>query len=148
MKNPSTVETLIGALVLVAAIAFVALVVRSTGIANTGGYQVTANFGNADGLKAGTEVRVSGVKVGTVVAQTLDPTSLQAQVTMEINAAYQLPTDSSLRVLSDGLLGGSYLMIDPGGEDEMLADGGHIDFTSDAVNLVDLISTAVFSQKD
>ena len=148
MKNRSNFETLIGAVVVAAAVFFVVLVVRGTGVAATDGYQVSASFGNADGLKPGTEVRVSGVKVGSVVEQTLDPESLQAKVIMEIDPAIKLPLDSSVRVLSDGLLGGSYLMIDPGGEEDILADGGHIDFTSDAVNLVDLISTAVFSQRE
>ncbi len=148
MKNRSSFETLIGALVIAAAVFFVVLVVRGTGIATPEGYRVSASFGNADGLKPGTEVRISGVKVGSVIEQTLDGESLQAKVVMEIDRTLKLPTDSSVRVLSDGLLGGSYLMIDPGGEEEFLADGGHIDFTSDAVNLIDLISTAVFSQKD
>lgn len=148
MKNRSSFETLIGALVLAAAVFFVVLVVRGTGVTASDGYKVLASFGNADGLKPGTEVRISGVKVGSVVEQTLDATSLQAKVVMEIDPSLKLPIDSSVRVLSDGLLGGSYLMIDPGGDEENLADGGHIDFTSDAVNLIDLISTAVFSQKE
>jgi len=148
MKNRSSFETLIGALVLAAAVFFVVLVVRGTGVTASDGYKVSASFGNADGLKPGTEVRISGVKVGSVVEQTLDATSLQAKVVMEIDPSLKLPIDSSVRVLSDGLLGGSYLMIDPGGDEENLADGGHIDFTSDAVNLIDLISTAVFSQKE
>ncbi|MDA9008941.1 outer membrane lipid asymmetry maintenance protein MlaD [Alphaproteobacteria bacterium] len=148
MKNRSSFETLIGALVLAAAVFFVVLVVRGTGVTASDGYKVSASFGNADGLKPGTEVRISGVKVGSVVEQSLDATSLQAKVVMEIDPSLKLPIDSSVRVLSDGLLGGSYLMIDPGGDEENLADGGHIDFTSDAVNLIDLISTAVFSQKE
>jgi phospholipid/cholesterol/gamma-HCH transport system substrate-binding protein len=139
------IETVMGGVVLLVAVFFVVFAFSSTDVGTVSGYTLTANFTNADGLRPGTEVRISGVKVGTVTAQTLNPETFVATVTMSIEDRVKLPTDSSARVLADGLLGDKFIMIDPGGAEEMLPPGGRIAYTQASINIVDLIGRFVFS---
>ena len=90
------------------------------------------------GISSGTDVRISGVKVGTVVSQELDPVSYRALVTLNIDQSVELPTDSSARILPEGLLGGNYVALEPGAEDDLSPPDGRIQFTQGSVNLLDL----------
>ena len=141
------IETVMGAVVLLVAITFVAFAFRSSGLTASGGYQVTAHFNDASGLTVGTDVRMSGVKIGTVAAQDLDPVTFLAITTLIINDDIQLPVDSSAKILPDGLLGGNFLALEPGAEEEIILSGGRIEFTQSAINVVELISRFVFNPK-
>jgi len=137
-----TVETLIGAAVIAIAVIFVIFAYRSTGTANVGGYELVARMTRVDGVAVGTDVRLAGVKVGTVNALTLEPNYLVA-VHMDIHRDVQVPDDSSLVVTSSSLLGSSYLSISPGGSDKMLPPGGVIKNTQGAIDTMGLINKFV-----
>jgi phospholipid/cholesterol/gamma-HCH transport system substrate-binding protein len=138
MQN-NTVETLIGAIVVAVAVAFLYFAYASTSTASLSGYDVEAKFQRVDGLNVGTDVRLSGIKVGTVSALTLDPRTYQATVHLNIRNDVKLPDDSSIMVTSTGLLGSSYLSISPGGSEQMIAAGGAIRNTQGSVDLMSLI---------
>jgi phospholipid/cholesterol/gamma-HCH transport system substrate-binding protein len=139
-----TVETLIGAAVIAIAVMFVIFAYRSTGTANVGGYELTANMSRVDGLAVGTDVRLSGLKVGTVSELSLEPNYL-IKVHMDIQKGVEVPDDSSLVVTSSSLLGSSYLAISPGGSDKMLPPGGVIRNTQGAIDTLGLINKFVGS---
>ena len=139
------VETLVGTLVVAVAAVFLFYGYSASGMHSASGYHVTAAFNAVDGLANGSDVRVSGIKVGTVVSQDLDPDTFQAVVTLDLAPSVKLPDDSSAKITSEGLLGGSYVSLTPGGSEEMLADGGEIMFTQGSVDLMSLIGQAVFS---
>jgi phospholipid/cholesterol/gamma-HCH transport system substrate-binding protein len=104
---------------------------------------VDAKFQRVDGLNVGTDVRLSGIKIGTVSALMLDPKTYQATVHLSIKSDVKLPDDSSIMVTSTGLLGNSYLSISPGGSDGMIPPGGTIRNTQGSVDLMSLIGRFV-----
>lgn len=109
-----------------------------------GGYELTAKMVRVDGLAAGTDVKLGGVKVGSIKALTLEP-NYMITVHMDINSEVKVPDDSSLVVTSSGLLSGSYLSIQPGGSDKMLAAGGMIKNTQGAIDMMGLLNKFVNS---
>ena len=142
----NVVEALLGAVVLVVAAGFLVFAYSSTEVGSVAGYEVSAKFDRVDGLAVGSDVRLGGIKVGTIVGQTLEPDTYLAIVRMSIDPAIRLPTDSSAEIVSDGLLGGRYLSLVPGGAEEMLATGDEIRFTQSPVSLENLIGRLIFSQ--
>jgi phospholipid/cholesterol/gamma-HCH transport system substrate-binding protein len=143
MQN-NTVETLIGAIVVVVAAAFLFFAYTTTGTGSIGGYDVKARFSSADGIVTGTDVRLHGIKVGTVSSLVLDPKSYAAIVHLNIHNDVPVPDDSSIKITSAGLLGSSYLAIQPGGSDKMLAAGGEITNTQGSVDFMSLIARAIY----
>ena len=142
------IETVMGGVVLLVAAGFIILVFQSGNMTSPSGYEVTAEFDNASGLTPGSDVRMSGVKIGTVSSQRLDPDTYFAVVTMNISDSVKLPRDTSARILADGLLGGNYVALEPGGDEEMILAGGQIDFTQGSINVVDLLGRFIFSAAD
>lgn len=141
----NVVETLIGAVVIAVAAVFLGFAYSTAHVGgNMAGYQLSARFASVDGLNIGADVRLSGIKIGTVTNQRLDPQSYSAIVTMTIANDVKLPEDSSAKVTSSGLLGANYLALEPGGSEKNLAAGGEIKHTQGSVNLMDLIGQAVF----
>jgi phospholipid/cholesterol/gamma-HCH transport system substrate-binding protein len=138
------VETVLGAVVLAVALGFLAWAYGRSDAGDPGGYTLRAKFDRVDGLDTGGDVRISGIKVGKVVAQGLDPQTYRAQVTFSVRNGIELPSDSSAAVVSSGLLGGKYLSLVPGGDDRLLKDGDEITLTQSAVNLEDLIGRYIF----
>ena len=143
--NRNVIETVMGGVVLLVAAGFVVLAFQSGTVNNRSGYQLSAEFDNASGLAPGAEVRMSGVKIGVVTTQSLDPNTFFAVVTMNIDEEIQLPRDTSARILADGLLGSNFVSLEPGGEIENLSDGDQITFTQGSINVVDLIGRFIFS---
>jgi phospholipid/cholesterol/gamma-HCH transport system substrate-binding protein len=139
-------ETLLGAVVLIVAGGFLAFAYSSSQVKESGGYELLARFDKIDGLERGSDVRISGIKVGTVVDQTLDPETYRAEVRFSVRDGVRLPADTSAAVVSNGLLGGKYLALVPGGDIEMLEPGDEVTLTQSAVNLEDLIGHMIFSQ--
>lgn len=135
----NTVETIMGAVVVAVAAAFLYFAYTSTSSGSLGGYELTARMPRVDGLATGTDVRLSGIKIGAVQALTLDPKTYLVTLHMNIREDIQIPTDSSLMVTSSGLLGGSYLSITPGGDDKMLPPGGAITNVQGSVDLMGLV---------
>jgi len=139
------VETLIGTIVVVVATLFLFYGYTSSGMRSASGYKVTAAFSGVDGLANGSDVRLSGIKIGTVVSQRLNSETYQAVVTMDLARDVKIPDDTSAKITSDGLLGGSYVSLTPGGSPDYLSEGGEIMFTQGSVDLMGLIGQAVFS---
>lgn len=146
--NSNLVETLIGAIVLVVAGFFLAFAYSTAGPSQGSGYQLLAKFDRIDGLPTGADVRISGIKVGSVVGQALDPVTYRATVQLEVQDSVTLPDDSSVKIASEGLLGGAYIAIEPGGSEAMLKPGGEIKYTQSAVDLMGLLSRAVFGSAE
>ena len=145
--NSKALETLVGAAVIVAAAIFFLFAYRTDGLGGpTGGYHVTAQFNNIAGVAVGTDVRIAGVKVGTVVGQSLDPKSYQARLDMLVQPQIQLADDTSVKITSEGLLGANFVALEPGGSDTKLTNGGEISYTQGAVDMWSLISQAMFSK--
>ncbi len=144
-KNNNYFEIIVGTFVLFCAIFFFISSFRSANVSETGGYNVIAKFENIDGIAVGSDVKISGVKVGTVESQFLDEKDFRATLKLKIFNTVQLPSDSSAKIASEGLLGSKYLAIAPGGDEEILKDGGEIMFTQSSVNLEDLLGKFIFS---
>ena len=140
----NTLEIIMGMVVLVAAAFFVVIVYQAADIRAAGGYQIKAEFGTTGGLTVGDDVRLSGIKIGRITDQTLDPISYNAVIEMNINDEVELPADTSARITEASLLGGNFLELIPGGSDEMLAAGDVIYDTFDPVSLSDLLGKFVF----
>src|SRR5260221_12511192 len=135
----SFVETVIGGLVLLVAALFLCYTYSGSNLRGAGGYDLIARFNRVDGLANGAEVRLSGIKIGSVVRQDLDPKTYLAVVHLAIDDNVKLPVDSTAKIQSDSLLSGSHVNLHPGGDDKMLAKGDEIKYNQDPVNLWDLI---------
>jgi phospholipid/cholesterol/gamma-HCH transport system substrate-binding protein len=140
-------ETVLGALVLLVAAAFLAYAYGRSDVGDPGGYELVARFDRVDGLADGADVRISGIKVGTVLGQQLDPQSFRAVVRFSVASGIELPSDSSAAIVSEGLLGGKYISLAPGGEDRILGDGDAITLTQSSVVLENLIGQLIFNSQ-
>lgn len=142
------IETILGGVVLVVAGLFLVFAYSNSGIQAVSGYEVFAKFDRIDGLKNGGDVRMSGIKVGTVLSQEIDPKTYLAVVRLSVDPSIRLPLDSAAEIVSDGLLGGKYMSLVPGAEEKMIEPGGEIKFTQSPLNLESLISQFMFSSPD
>jgi len=142
------IETIMGAAVILVAVGFVVFAFSATGVGSVDGYRVTARFDDAQGVNPGTDVRMAGVKIGSVVRQELNPNTYFAEVTIAIQDDIRLPQDTSARIVPEGLLGGNYVNLEPGGAEDTIPDGGQIQYTQGAVNLIDLVGRFMFSGGD
>ena len=147
MKD-NLVETLGGFGVIVVAAIFVFYGYSVTDSSNSDGYVVSAEFDRVDGLTIGSDVRMSGIKIGTVTALSLDPQSYAANVAIIIGSDIDLPDDTSAKITSEGLLGGNYISLSAGGSEDMLSGGDEILYTQGSVDLIGLVSQALFSAGD
>lgn len=141
----NTIETVMGAVVLLVAGGFLWIAYSVTGVQSSGGTELTAQFGKIGGLGIGDDVRISGISVGRVVAADLDEQTFAASITISVDPRINLPVDSSARIATTSLLGGNHVEILPGFEDDVLKNGDRIFDTRDPVNLTDLLGKAVFS---
>lgn len=141
----SVFETIVGAAVVVVAAFFLWFALARGGEAGgvRGEYEVTARFNNVGGLPRGADVRIAGVKAGVVQSIDGDPERFEAVVRLTVDPKWQLPDDSDARIVTDGLLGGSYIAIEPGGSmDNIAQDGsGEIRFTRGSVDLLTLFAS-------
>jgi phospholipid/cholesterol/gamma-HCH transport system substrate-binding protein len=141
-------ELVAGAVVLVVAVGFLGYAVANTGRATVSGYTLHAKFDDIAGVGVGSDVRLAGVKVGSVLATSIDPKTYQATVTFTVISSLKLPTDSSLQISSDSILGGKSLALAPGGAEKMLADGGEVTITQSSVSLEQLLGKFIFNVGD
>ncbi len=146
MRGRNPIEVVTGILVLIVAVGFLGYAISNSGTGPSGGgYPLYANFDNIAGLNVGSDVRVAGVKVGSVQAETIDPKTYLARVTLDVRHGILLPKDSSVTVSSESLLGGVYLAIAPGADDQMLKPGESFTATQGAISLQDLLGKFIFS---
>ncbi len=140
-------ETGVGAVVLAAAAGFLVYALSAGAVGrHGGGYEVKARFGQVGGLAGGADVRLAGVKIGTVSRISLDPKTYLAEVDLSLDPAIKLPADSTAKITSDNLLGGSHIAIAPGGAAQDLKPGGEIQNTQGAVDLFGLIGQVIRPQ--
>ncbi|MGI4879867.1 MAG: outer membrane lipid asymmetry maintenance protein MlaD [Janthinobacterium lividum] len=135
----NVIEALVGFLVVVVAVWFVVFAYGRTAVAGGSGYVVSARFPNSTGVSVGTDVRVSGIKIGSVTGQRLDPKTYQAVLQLRVSDAVKFPIDTSAAITSEGILGGSYISLSPGGDPRMLKAGDEISDTQGAQDLMALM---------
>ncbi len=148
MARRNAAEVVVGAGVLLVAAGFLAYAVAHSGRSASAGYPLTARFDHIDGLSVGADVRLAGVRVGSVTGTRIDPQSYLAVVTLSVQDGLQLPKDSSAEIDSESLLGGKYISLSPGGDAAMLQPGQAITITQSSVSLEQLLGKFIFSVTD
>ena len=143
----SVVETLLGALVLLTAGIFLTFSYSTANVGSVDGKHLTADFSGIGGLGIGDDVVISGVKIGSVTDVELMKDSYLARVHLSVDSDVELPTDTAALISSESLLGGRYLALEPGADEEILDDGGHIEFTQAPQNLEQLLGQFIFSMQ-
>lgn len=149
----SVFETILGAVVLAVAGLFLVFAYNSSDLKVVKGYEISANFPMVDGLKEGIDVKLNGVKVGSVTGMNLittpGPNQYLVRVAMMIDPVIKLPTDSMAMVSTESLLGGKYMSLEPGVDDELIkTDGtGRITRTQAPMRLDDLIGQVIYGNK-
>ena len=138
-------ELVVGSAVLALAIGFVVYAAQIGGVQTGGGtgYDLKASFRSAEGVAVGTDIRLAGVKIGAVSGMDLNPETYRAEVTLQVTADVQIPDDSTAAVSAEGLLGGTFVEIIPGGSPFALEPGGEFFDTQGSVSLVGLMSRFV-----
>ena len=140
MSTYNKTEIFAGGAVLAAAVAFVIYAGQATGLAApTAGTTLNASFRSLEGVQVGTDVRLAGVKIGTVSDVTLNPETFRADTQLSLRDDVELPDDSAAVISSEGLLGGNFVEILPGGSPFTYEDGDEVIDTQGAVSLVQLM---------
>ncbi len=143
--NHNIIETAMGAVVLAVAGFFLTFALRTADVDTSTGYPVQAAFTNAQGVMVGTDVKLGGVKVGTVSKLELDPVSYMAVATLTIDDKVKLPLDSSATIRSESLMGGKFLALEPGGDEATIPAGGKLEHTQSTADLEQLLGQAIYS---
>lgn len=139
-------EILAGAAVLAVAIGFAVYAAQGAGLGwQPESYPLTASFRSVEGISVGSDVRLAGVKVGTITSLELNPQTFFADAEIQVRNDVQLPTDSAILISSEGLLGGNFVELLPGGALENLGPGDEIEDTQGAVSLISLLLAFVGS---
>ena len=146
--NKKPVETIMGLVVLVVAAFFLFFAYKVSDLQVVTGYDVHAKFLKVGGLNVGSDVRINGIKVGSVVALSLDKDDFIANVTMSILPNVQLPKDSVAAIVGDGLMGDKFIKIEPGKSQEMLQNGDRLAKTKDFKTLEDMVGEIIFMVTD
>ena len=133
-------EVLAGAAVLAAAVVFVFYASQSTGFSGGAAtYNLKASFRSVEGITLGSDVRMAGVKVGTITSLDLNPKTFFADATVSVQNDLKLPDDSAILISSEGLLGGNFIELVPGGSETNLEPGAEIEDTQGSVSLISLL---------
>ncbi|MCC7305524.1 MAG: outer membrane lipid asymmetry maintenance protein MlaD [Alphaproteobacteria bacterium] len=144
----SAIETVLGAVVIAVAAFFLVFSYRTANVGAADGYHVYADFSGIGGLKTGDDVQISGVKVGQVSAVELVPDTYLARVHMSLGSNVTLPADTAAAISSESLLGGRYMALSPGSEEETIPQDGKIEYTQAPQNLEQLLGQFIFSMQD
>jgi phospholipid/cholesterol/gamma-HCH transport system substrate-binding protein len=139
------IETVLGAVVLVVAALFLFFAYSTSQVRAVSGYQLTAEFDRIDGIRDGSDVRIAGVKVGSVIGETLDPKTFLATLRISVIPKYKLPDDTVAEIVSASLLGDKYVALVPGGSDKIIPPGGRIKYTQSPASLENLIGQMIYS---
>jgi phospholipid/cholesterol/gamma-HCH transport system substrate-binding protein len=144
----NVIESVLGGVVLLVAGLFLVFAYLGSDIRPIQGYEVTAKFNAIDGLTVGSDVRIGGVKVGSVIEQTIDTKDFRAVVKLAILSEVSLPSDTLASVTSAGLLGNKYIKLEPGGAKENIAGGAEIKRTKDVISMEELLGKVIFLVTD
>jgi phospholipid/cholesterol/gamma-HCH transport system substrate-binding protein len=140
-----TVNTLVGALVVAVGVLAVVLSQRANHTDIPTGYELRASFGTIDGVSKGTKVLLTGIPVGEVSSFRYDESRQRAVVTLTIQDGIEIPVDSVVMIVTDGLLGGKYLKIQPGGDTAMMKPGGQFDYTQDSIVFEEILEKVILN---
>jgi phospholipid/cholesterol/gamma-HCH transport system substrate-binding protein len=140
-RDDTIAEILVGAAVLAVAAGFFVYASSTSGssLRAGGGYELTASFRSAEGVSLGTEVRLAGVRIGSVTGMELNPETFRADTTFTVAEGLEIPDDSAIAISSEGLLGGTFVEIIPGGSPFVLEPGAEIFDTQSSVSLITLL---------
>jgi phospholipid/cholesterol/gamma-HCH transport system substrate-binding protein len=142
------VETIMGAVVLAVAGIFLAFALSQSDVGMVKGYTLSASFASVGGLSTGSDVRINGIKVGTVSSQTIDQNTYNAVVKLSITPKVHLPKDTVASIASDGMLGSKFLKLEPGRSQEKIAEGGTIETTKNFESLEEEVGKVIFLATD
>lgn len=146
MQKSGAFETIVGSLVIAVAAGFLVYAYGASGKGiERGAYKIAAVFGRIDGVAEGSEVRIAGVDIGSVSGRVLDPATYEARLEMRIDRSVKIPDDSIAKIVSDGILGGAFVSIEPGASEDFLTEGGTITQTQGSVDLLGLAVQAFTS---
>lgn len=145
-KKP--VETIMGLVVLFVAMLFLVFAYKVSDLQVVKGYILSAEFIKVGGLSIGSDVRINGIKVGTVTGQNLNNENYLVNVIFSISPDVKLPKDSVVSIVSDGLIGDKFVKIDPGKDSELLKDGDSFSKTKDFKTIEDLVGEIIFMVTD
>ena len=146
--NKKPVETIMGIVVIFVAAFFLYFAYQVSDLQVVKGYDINARFLKVGGLNVGSDVRINGIKVGTVIAQNLDPEDYVADVKLSISSNIQLPKDRVVSIVSDGLVGNKFIKIEPGKSKEFLQNGDTVANTKDFKTLEDMVGEIIFMVTD
>ena len=135
----NTTEVIVGGIVLAVAVGFLAFTLRTTGVGTSAGYDLSASFRSVEGISTGTDIRLAGVKIGTVSDITLNADTFRGDTVLTIRPDVVIPDDSAAVIASEGLLGGNFVEIVPGGSLDNFENGAEIEDTQGAVSLISLL---------
>ena len=141
-------ETFIGAIVIILAVSFLFYSFSITDNNAEGTYNINATFNRIDGIQIGSDVRLSGIKIGSVSKSSLNQTTYEAQLALIIDNSIKIPDDSSAKITMDGLLGSNYISIEPGGSEIYLSEDDYLLYTQGSVDLIGLVGEALFSVEE
>ena len=141
-------ETFIGAIVIILAVSFLFYSFSITDNNTEGTYNINATFNRIDGIQIGSDVRLSGIKIGSVSKSSLNQTTYEAQLTLIIDNSIKIPDDSSAKITMDGLLGSNYISIEPGGSEIYLKENDYLLYTQGSIDLIGLVGEALFSVEE
>ena len=146
--NKKPIETIMGMVVLVVAVFFLLFAYRVSDLQVEKGYELNAKFLKVGGLNIGSDVRINGIKVGTVVNQKLDNTDYLVDVILSISPEIKLPVDSEVAIVGDGLVGDKFIKIVPGKSKEYLKEGDTFANAKDFKTLEDMVGEIIFMVTD
>lgn len=141
----NAIETVMGAVVLAVAGGFLYFAYSNSNVKQIDGYAIKADFTNITGIAVGSDVRIGGIKIGSVEALDLDPKTYQAEAVMRVREGVKLPKDSSAAIQSAGLLGDKFIAIEPGAEEAAMKEGDKIELTQSSVSIEEMIGKFAFS---
>ena len=144
----NTFETFIGAIVIILAVSFLFYSFSITDNNSEGTYQIKATFNRIDGIQIGSDVRLSGIKIGSVAKSSLNQTTYEADLVLVIDDSIYIPDDSCAKITMDGLLGSNYISIEPGGSDIYLTENDYLLYTQGSIDLIGLVGEALFSVEE
>ena len=144
----NVIETVLGGVVLLVAGLFLVFAYLGSDVKPIKGYEITARFDAIDGLSIGSDVRIGGVKIGSVVDQSIDTEDFRAVVTLAILPEVKLPEDTKASITSAGLLGTKYIKLEPGGAGTRIAGGGEIEQTKSVISMEEMLGKVIFLVTD
>lgn len=146
--NKKPVETIMGIVVLVVAVLFLFFAYKVSDLQVVKGYELKAKFLKVGGINVGSDVRINGIKVGTVIEQKLNPEDFMVDLTFSIASDIKLSEDSEVAIVGDGLMGNKFIKIEPGKTDSFLSDGDEFKNTKDFKSLEDMVGEIIFMVTD